>query len=290
MINLSHFVTLRETAKSLGLGVGDTLRFIWSYYASRLRNADLQAQTEVSIFYAGARRKVAIRKNGWDWSVLDEVFVRRLYDLPSTQVRRVLDLGGNIGAATLALAWDHPGAEICAVEPIPTNLAVLQRNIELNQVRARVVPAAAGVESGKVTFNVSSDPRCHSSSMATLGGTEALEVNVVTVPQLMELMGWDEFDLLKIDIEGGEREILGSRAQWLTKVRYIVGEGHDGVGYDLAKIRADLEPLGFDVKLVERNEGAATVFQAERVRAADLAAGDAENKVQAANGANYAGN
>jgi hypothetical protein len=85
---------------------------------------------------------------------------------------------------------------------------------------------------------------------------KTIEVDVVSVPSLMALMGWEDIDLLKIDIEGGEKEVLAGNPAWLRKVRCIVGEGHLGVGYGVDACRRDLEPMGFRVEPVVENDGA----------------------------------
>lgn len=91
-----------------------------------------------------------------------------------------------------------------------------------------------------------------------------LVASVFCVPSLLQIMEWNEFDLLKIDIEGAEVEVLGGRPQWLTKIRYIVGEGHIGAGYTIDACKKDLEPMGFNVDLFKMTSGA-WVFFARRI-------------------------
>jgi hypothetical protein len=76
-------------------------------------------------------------------------------------------------------------------------------------------------------------------------------------------MGWNEIDLLKIDIEGGENDVLGEHPEWLRRVNTIVGEGHFGAEYDIDRCRRDLEPMGFSVIEISKNAGAMT-FSASR--------------------------
>jgi FkbM family methyltransferase len=218
--------------------------------------------TQIAVRDGGEAHRLIIRNNGYDWTVACEIFVRRIYRLDMTGTARILDLGGNIGLATLWFAWSFPGAQICAVEPIPDNLSVLKRNIELNGATATVVEAAVGPADGKARFALSLDPTQHSASAAGSTG-RTVEVDVLSVPSLMALMGWEDVDLLKIDIEGGEKEVLGGRPSWLRKVRCIIGEGHFGVGYTIDVCRRDLEPMGFRVEQVAKSDGA-MIFLARR--------------------------
>src|SRR4029453_16016552 len=49
----------------------------------------------------------------------------------------------------------------------------------------------------------------------------------LTIDRLMRQYGWDYIDLLKIDIEGAEKEVFETSASWIGKVGIIVVELHD---------------------------------------------------------------
>ncbi len=71
------------------------------------------------------------------------------------------------------------------------------------------------------------------------------EVPSVSMEDLMHKHGISEIDLLKIDIEGGEEELLGSGdAPWLSNVRIIVMEIHRKY-IDERSIMDSLEDAGF---------------------------------------------
>ena len=234
-----------SSARTLRLNLPDTGRWLWSYYASRLPGARDARCVQVAVLDgAGKKHRVLIRQNGYDWAVLEEVFIRDVYRVDLTNVKHILDLGGNIGLAALSFAWNFPDAQICTVEPMPENLAVLRRNVELNRAPVRVVAAAAGTNDGQARFNFSEDPRRHSKSLVARPTERLVEVNVLSVPCLMKLMDWEDIDLLKIDIEGGEKDLLSGQPSWLKKVRCIIGEGacrrgvhHRGVPRESRAIR-----------------------------------------------------
>ncbi len=266
MFNPSHLRMMYSYARLLHLDLPDTGRWLWSYYASRLPGArvDSAESTQIAVRdEAGKERRLIIRKNGYDWTIVHEIFVRHIYRVNVPDARHILDLGGNVGLATLWFAWSYPGGQICTVEPIPDNLCVLRRNIQLNRATATVVAAAVGPSDGKAHFTLSEDPRQHSTSIAVLRTDKVVEVDVLSVPSLMALMGWEDIDLLNIDIEGAEKEVLGGRPSWLMKVRCIIGEGHVGVGYTIEACRTDLEPMGFRVEQIESSDGA-IIFLARR--------------------------
>jgi hypothetical protein len=151
MFNPRHPRRLYSSAKILGLDFCDTARWFWSYYASRLPRIFLRNVGCVQVaLHHGADNppRLIVRNNEIDCDVVEEIFVRNVYRMNLSGVKRVLDLDGNIRLAAAFFAWKYPEAEICTVERIPDNLAVLERCLKLNRA-VRVVPAAVGVQDGK---------------------------------------------------------------------------------------------------------------------------------------------
>lgn len=258
MLDLNHLRAMLGRARALNLNVADTWRWLWSYYGSRISAGARQKILRIPL----KKGAVYIRANGFDWSLVDEIFLRHIYDVELKGVGHILDLGGNIGLAALWFAWKFPEARLCTVEPVPENLNVLGRNVA-GHPSIRVLDGAVGTTDGTVNLTLSEDPRNHSTSWP--GGTSSITVRQMTVPSIMNVMGWDHIDILKIDIEGGEKEVLGGRPEWLKKVRCVIGEGHTGVGYTIEQCRDDLEPLGFEVEEIHRYKGA-MLFRALRQR------------------------
>jgi FkbM family methyltransferase len=119
-----------------------------------------------------------------------------------------LDIGANIGSFTL-LASGVCKARTISFEPDPETMALLRRNIDLNDLHGLVVlkQAALGAEEGEVEFTIGLDTRNHVRignerrtqrvSMLTLDGVAALASPI----------------MLKVDVEGYEEEVFrGARA------------------------------------------------------------------------------
>lgn len=264
---LSHFYHLASTARKLDLSPQDTVRWLWSYYASRISSTNHSNTVQIGLRNdRGEPLRAVIRTNGFDAGVLEEIFTERYHKIDLDNVRCILDLGGNIGMTALFMAQVFPEAQLCTVEPIPGNLKILKQNVDLNGVRTRIVAAAAGARDGSTQFQVTTDPRQNTSigtGLSSAPTEETIDVQVLSVPSLMAMMGWSQLDILKIDVEGGEVEILGGRPEWLKSVRCIIGEGHHGAGYPIEAVKRDLEPMGFNVKVLHQLEGA-VVFIAHR--------------------------
>ena len=187
----------------------------------------------------------------------------RCYESNVTDARTILDLGANIGVAAAFLSACYPAASMACVEPVPDNLRLLRRNIDANNLSVDVLPAAVGPGDGQTVMEISSDPR----QSSALGGDytprstgRTVPVEVMSIPSVLSKLGWSRIDLLKIDIEGGEKPLLGDRPEWLKSVGAILGEGHIGYGYTPDKARNDLAPFGFQVKIYRERKGSFLFF------------------------------
>jgi FkbM family methyltransferase len=161
--------------------------------------------------------------------------------------RRILDLGGNIGFGAVFFSRIFPEAKLAVVEPDPRNLPLLRKNLGLNGVSATVIEGAIGSAAGTLKLRYGVNPTC--SSLAGTGLHElsdTVEVAVTTVPEVMARAGWDQIDLVKIDIEGAEEELLASDNQWLAKVGAIIMEIHPNT--TIERLNGYLAPFGFSLK------------------------------------------
>jgi hypothetical protein len=73
------------------------------------------------------------------------------------------------------------------------------------------------------------------------------------MPSLMREFGIDTIDLLKLDIEGAEKELFGAATEeWLPRVRNILIETHERIypGSDTA-VRSALSDFGGTVRIFE---------------------------------------
>lgn len=68
----------------------------------------------------------------------------------------------------------------------------------------------------------------------------------------------NKYYLLKIDIEGAEKELLGKNNDWLKDVDNIVVELHKP--YNINDLRKDLEPFGFSISQPAPNNGLLNIF------------------------------
>jgi FkbM family methyltransferase len=237
---LQRFQQLNGLASDLNLSVANRSKLLLSTYlhrASARFPSIPEATFRVSFRYSGKPVTAVIRSNDVDSRLLENLLVRREYAVTAVAPRRILDLGGNIGIADLLFHALYPDAEIVTVEPIPSNLKVLRLNWGANNIRGRILDAAVSDRTGTTQFYVGGPDNSSLFPQPWMSGA-AIEVKCVTVPEIMKLAGWDEIDIMKLDIEGAERLLLKSSADWAGKVKIIVGELHDG--YTVEEFSRDL--------------------------------------------------
>ena len=255
IIHIKHIVALIGTCRKARLSWPDIARVLIADYGSRIGTG----QKEFTISVDGSR--IAIRSNTVDHRIALEVLGGIYAVEPATEVTRILDLGANIGASAIYFRRRFPQAHIACVEPSPGNLAMLERNRWLNNLPVTMFDCAVGTESGTTTFYDTPDPSCCTLMPRGRDSAPELIVSLKTIPEIMDSLGWDRMDLLKIDIEGYERVVLADSPEWLSRVSAIVGEIHEG--YDIQQLKTDLEPFGFDVSISSPpNEYGQAIFSA----------------------------
>lgn len=170
--------------------------------------------------------------SGSDIAMFIEVFVKDEYALPKDILpQTILDLGANVGFASLSFACRFPLATVCALEPDPQNLPLLKENCAGTNIR--IISGAVGGQGGARSF-FSAPGQGMSSSFLERGSTQKLEVRVFTVASLLAQAGWSSVDLIKFDVEGAEWEVF--QGMDLSSVKALIGEYHeDLVGKPLAE-------------------------------------------------------
>jgi FkbM family methyltransferase len=220
----------------------------------KLRLGESNGREELTVRLHGARFGVHVRWNRGDPYSLVEVmlgdeYFRYLRYLPGgLKIRTIVDLGANIGMFSLLCAAMFPGADIYAVEPDGENIDMLRQNLaDIKTATARWLRGAAWIYDGETTL-VASDRSTEHSLIAAEERKGTVTVPCYTVDSIFRKAGFTGIDLLKVDIEGAEREILSGCESWISKVSVIVIELHPVLtGFDIKKLKAKLEPLGFVV-------------------------------------------
>lgn len=166
---------------------------------------------------------------------LTEVIENKEYE-PALKDLVVIDAGANIG--TFSFTVYNRASEIYAIEPSQVNFDVMNQTIRVNNLeKMKTFLTAISGEGGMRPFVQDDNPE--------LGGwkivEEGLPLPTITLEQFMNENEIKVVDLLKIDIEGAEKEIFQSESfkRIAPRIHKIVGEFHQ---YDP---QPDLERAGY---------------------------------------------
>ncbi len=239
---------------------------------------------------------VQIRHPLLDMWVLEEVFRFRVYDPPPDAARRlnglgrplrVVDLGGHIGLFGLYARTCFPVESTVSFEPNPENARTLRACIEANGLETswELIEACAATDVGSVDFEAS----FHLSRIARADeGLEAMQERIgAALPYLKDsalleterrrVQTRDVFpyladaDLVKIDIEGGEWEILADPRFADLRAAAVVLEYHPTYGPHSdaeAAVRGAFERAGYECGAPLPGEGRDLVWAWRRSPAA----------------------
>ena len=192
-----------------------------------------------------------VREGTNDWNTLSSCLDMDEYGLRDLHLDGwAIDVGAYLGGVAVALAMDNPELHVLAVEPVPSNVELLQRNVEANELtdRIRVIDGAVAAP-GTPTVSIFYGYRGTESleHHAFVGNsTLAYDTGGETEHDERELVPWSLSELLamcdgpvsfvKIDTEGAEFAFLSDPA--VAKVPRIYGEWHNVRGHTQADVTA----------------------------------------------------
>lgn len=135
-----------------------------------------------------------------------------------------MDAGANVGYSVLRLQSEYPNAKIVAIEPESRNLVQLKKN---TSSLPNLSIESAALWSRSTRLKITSTSIDHNAFQVEEGADGNIEA--LTVRDIMERHRLPRIDLLKIDIEGSEKEVFESphAEDWIPHVRMILVETHD---------------------------------------------------------------
>jgi FkbM family methyltransferase len=168
-----------------------------------------------------------LRTNPYDYYTFLEVVLQEAYNVaidftPSS----IIDGGGNIGLTAAYFASRYPDAKILTIEPDKENFELLKQNTgaykNIEQLNGGIWDHAAhllvkDLGIGNNGFMV------EETSEGTAGAIQSWGIY-----DLMQKMNWPTCDIVKLDVEGSEKEIFSANyQQWLPKTKLLIVEVHD---------------------------------------------------------------
>jgi FkbM family methyltransferase len=182
----------------------------------------------------------------------------------------IIDAGANIGLRTVWFANLFPEANIIAIEPEKTNFDLLQQNTAFYP-NVHCIQAGLWKNNAYLKIrNPNDEPwafiideltkdEAHTYIHTYIPSSpqapqDAEVIRGITVEYLMKEYAIDKIDVLKIDIEGSEKEVFDNSAQWINSVNVFFIELHDRMKNGCA--RSFFNAIGhFDYKFLPEIAG-----------------------------------
>jgi len=134
----------------------------------------------------------------------------------------LIDVGANDGYYSMLLRRNFK--KVYAIEPFPKSVSVLKRNLRNGKItNVEVLPFAVGSRTGKTKMYLSlRGTKCHSLLRV---GERTIIVDCYTLNDLFP--DYEGIDLIKVDVEGGEIEVLLGAEKIMKNVKSWFIEMHD---------------------------------------------------------------
>jgi FkbM family methyltransferase len=170
-----------------------------------------------------------------------------------------VDVGANDGYYTLFAARRvGPGGRVVAVEPSSRERAHLERNLSRNGLdTVHVVAAALGAREGTVDLHLAHGVHAGHNTLGDFAHDDVVRTSSERVPlealdTLVARLGLTRVDMVKVDVEGGEADVVAGARKVLTTMRpLLLMELNDRAlraqGESAERLLRMLQELNYDV-------------------------------------------
>lgn len=204
--------------------------FGWQGVSLSIKSRLARQPFETSVWSPALQHTLNLRLKTTDVVTYKKIFEDEEYGFSvPKEPSFIIDAGANIGLASIFLARKYPQARIFALEPEQENFKLLKKNIS-NYPNITAIQKALWKDTGTLLLV---DPgigpwgfQVHDTSTAPKGKVIG-KIPAIGVQDLMKTSQIPYVDLLKMDIEGGEKELFEDCANWIGSVGSIMIELHD---------------------------------------------------------------
>jgi FkbM family methyltransferase len=178
------------------------------------------------------------RKNSSDLEVFNQVWIKKEYQPVVDYVRErklavnnMLDCGANVGYTSLYFSKHFDTANIISVEADEQNANMVHKNVQLNKAtNIETLHKAIWYRTAllKITHTFR-DGKNWSYTVEETDDEKEASVEATSISDIAAKYGWPIIDILKIDIEGGERFLFQNNYHetFLPRTKCVVIEIHD---------------------------------------------------------------
>lgn len=195
------------------------LRIFWQLFSGK-------GKSEFFINDRNFKNKLYLRSHQSDPMIFEQVFIEQQYRFPEkfTQpVKWIIDAGANIGMASVYFANKYPEAKIISIEPDVNNFALLQKN---TTGYSKITCLHAALWDKEEMLDIGNKTQL-SAGYIVEPTSNNKGIPGLTINGIIKEYGIDNLSIVKIDIEGAEKEVFSSATEWLSKTTCVIVELHD---------------------------------------------------------------
>lgn len=183
----------------------------------------------------------------------EEVLLAILDNLKDNEV--FWDVGSNLGLHAITVAKLRKNARVFAFEPVPSLAQLIRETADNNQVNVSLFETALADRDGEAEFFVHSGNIGRSSlhNWDKKNGLRPIQVEIARADTLLRTEGIDTPNVIKIDVEGGETEVLQGMEQLLkgSSVYTVIFEDSK---FEDSPPKVLLRSFGFSLRTLSRFE------------------------------------
>lgn len=148
----------------------------------------------------------------------DEIYGGSAYGVKPGDV--VLDCGASIGVFVRE-ALDRGASRVIAVEPFRQNIECLERNFKNEVEQGKVIIYRKGLwhEEAELPIHAGDSPAAGTFVLTSQWNREVEVLPLTTIDRMLEELGIDRVDFIKMDIEGAEQNALRGAARVIGRDR-----------------------------------------------------------------------
>lgn len=191
-------------------------------WVGRRRHADASPKEKEALERTVYRRRA---RELWGAGLLDPHALYRADDIDEDSI--IVDVGAFHGDVAREL-HDLYGAHVHAFEPAPRFYEMMAEQFAGNE-RLHCYPFGLGAADATLTMDVNGLGSTVHHRIDGVKGTDSAEVQIRDVATVLEELGIDQIDYMKINIEGGEFDLIDRlhESGWLPRTRYLLIQFHE---------------------------------------------------------------
>jgi FkbM family methyltransferase len=212
-------------SRSRNIGFLNFIKYSW------FKKVKISPWLQFKLHVKGYPHPLFCRRNSTDIDVFKHVFVLKEYEFLSKfkGISTIVDCGANVGFSSVYFLHQLMPKRIIAIEPEYCNYKQLQKNLQPFQGKCQILNSA--IWSSSMFMEIKDyefgDGRDWAKAVEPSEGNKPTGLKSLGMRDVQKILNGEEIDILKMDVEGAEKEIFSDRdLDWLKSVKCIAIELH----------------------------------------------------------------